>query len=321
MLAWALALVLGLAGGELAGACQYPSVVSFRGFDSKCTGTLVHPEVVVTAAHCLEDTTGIRVRFGEEFSPREFIVDSVACSMHPEYPSTRDAAYDLGVCRLATAVTNVPVTPLAFGCELDRLQPGAEATMVGFGIDDGGDDYGSKRFAVTTIASSVGDDGTLTIGEAHIGGCFGDSGGPALMRYDDGVWRIVGVLSTSPDCGTGPGRYVTVRDHLAWLEAAAERDLSPCHDDGGTFVGGEACSAFEADPVDVGDDWADGCRGALADPAEECEVVAESSSSAASSSEDGATEAAPSTAGCGCRIDTPALLGFLFLGRTRRRRR
>jgi hypothetical protein len=328
-LPWALPLLLGLSGGELAGACQYPSVVSFRGFDTKCTGTLVHPEVVVTAAHCLENTTAIRVRFGEEFSPREFIVDSAACSMHPDYLATRSAAHDLGVCRLVSAVADVPITPLAVGCELDRLQPGAEVTMVGFGVTEIGEDFGRKRVAITSVASGVADDGTLAIGSAAIGGCFGDSGGPALMRYPDGVWRTVAVLSTNPACGTGPARYVTVRDHLAWLEAAAGRDLTPCHATDGTFVGGPDCRAFEADPIDVADAWLQGCRGALADPEQDCELRSGSSSGSESSagsestagSESSDAGASATSASCSCRAaPSPALFGVCLLFRVRRRR-
>ena len=320
--AWALGVLLGLSGGELAGACQYPSVVSFRAFDEKCTGTLVHPEVVVTAAHCLEDTTIVRVRFGEEFSPRERIVDSVSCSMHPEYLATRSAAHDVGVCRLVTAVTDVPVTPLAVGCELDYLQPGVEATIVGFGVTDDGADYGSKRAATTTVASAVEADGTLAIGSEAVGGCLGDSGGPALVRWPDGVWRTAAVLSTNPACGTGPGRYVTVRDHVAWLEAAAERDLTPCHAPDGTFVGGPECAAFEADPVDVADAWLDGCRGALADPVEhECAAEPSTSDGSASSEVSGDAEADAAPAGCTCTSGTPPMLLACFVGHLRRRRR
>jgi secreted trypsin-like serine protease len=305
---FALALLFGLSGGELAGTCQYPSVVSFRGYETKCTGTLVHPEVMVTAAHCLEGAAGIRVRFGEAFSPRERIVDSASCSMHPEYQRSRAAAHDIGVCRLVSAVTDVPITPLAVGCELDRVQPDAEVTMVGFGITDTGDDFGSKRAAVTTVASEMEDDGTLAIGSADVGGCLGDSGGPALMRYPDGVWRTVAVLSTNPTCGTGPGRFVSVRDHVAWLEAAAERDLTPCHDADETFVGGLECRAFEADPVDVVDAWAQGCGGAVADPpGEACTGAAGSSSE-----EGGAKEAVVS--GCTCRSAPSPLLALCFIG-------
>lgn len=324
MPAWALGLLLGLTGGELAGACQYPSVVSFRGFDTKCTGTLVHPDVVVTAAHCLEDTTGIRVRFGEAFSPRERIVDSVACSMHPEYLATRSAAHDIGVCRLAEAVDDVPVTPLAVGCELDALQPGVAATIVGFGITPEGDPFGSKRAVATTIARGIADDGTIAIGSATVGGCEGDSGGPALVHYGDGVWRVAAVSSTNPACGTGPGRFVTVRDHVAWLEQAAERDLTPCHDGDGMFVGGSTCAGFEADPLDVADAWAEGCRGALADPTEHtCAPQAGSSGSEPepSSSSSGDPDGDARGSGCTCTTGAPPLLLAMFVGMLRRRSR
>ena len=41
-------------GGQLAQTCQWPSTVAIHGVDGLCTASLVHPEILVTAAHCLE---------------------------------------------------------------------------------------------------------------------------------------------------------------------------------------------------------------------------------------------------------------------------
>src|SRR5688572_9042182 len=50
-------------GGAPVGACGWPTTVSLGG---SCTGTLVHPQVVLYAAHCGDDYSSIR--FGEKVS-------------------------------------------------------------------------------------------------------------------------------------------------------------------------------------------------------------------------------------------------------------
>ena len=43
-------------GGVATKACGFPSTVSFGGWGS-CSGTLIHPKVVTSAAHCLMGST------------------------------------------------------------------------------------------------------------------------------------------------------------------------------------------------------------------------------------------------------------------------
>jgi hypothetical protein len=54
-----VALKAAVVGGKEVSVCQYPSTVRVE----DCTGTLIHPRVVTTAAHCVTDGTET-IRFG-----------------------------------------------------------------------------------------------------------------------------------------------------------------------------------------------------------------------------------------------------------------
>ncbi|MCA9704453.1 MAG: trypsin-like serine protease, partial [Myxococcales bacterium] len=217
-----LALAAGLApprpvavsGANVALPCQWPTVVSFRAGDGKCSGTLVHPRVIVTAAHCLVDSSAGGIRFGEQFQPAAMIVDAERCGLHPDYLRSPVPSADVGYCVLQEAVEGIPPTPLLMGCETERLRRGEPAVIVGFGISEQDELFGTKRYAFTVLDSDLRDDGTVWVGDAEVNGCLGDSGGPALVQRPEGTWHAVGVLAHGPACGQGPVLYRSLHDRI-----------------------------------------------------------------------------------------------------------
>ncbi len=166
-----------------------------------CSGTLVTPTVVVTAAHCITPDIGapswdqVDVFFGSDvFDEGTFIevVDGVA---HEGYDvSLEDPQNDIAVLRLASPGPAVPVT-------MSDLPPiGTTLTLVGFGITEaGGNDGGLKRVTQATIFDEQGSVFFMEVSPS--GTCSGDSGGTALWN-DAGVERLVGVHTRS-DCESG----------------------------------------------------------------------------------------------------------------------
>ena len=217
-----------------------------------CTGTLVHPRVVLYAAHCGTDFT--RVEFGERLG-EGYMADVTGCrrAIATDEVSPMDYAY----CELARPVDGVPIAPVLYGCEADTLTPGREVVIVGFGQDESGQ-TGVKRAATTTFSGT--DRGMLVVGGDGVSPSFGDSGGPAFVRLDDGTWRAFGVVSG----GEGPGRasyYVDMRNAAAWVEQQSGHDLTPCHASTGTWQPGYECGGFAIDPT-AGGTWEDQCGGA-----------------------------------------------------------
>lgn len=253
---------LAITGGDAVRTCGWPSTVWMQG----CTGTLIDPQHVIYAAHCEAPR---EVFFGEDSSAASAgrWVRVEECS---SFPGGRPGqGNDFALCRLEAAVVDVPIVPPLMGCEVEALQPGAEVTIVGFGLTPQGD-YGVKHEVTTTI-------NMLTeASEASIGGegkdsCQGDSGGPVFIELPDGAgWRVFGITSYgSSDCNAG-GFYSLVHLGMPWFEETAERDLTPCHDAEGNWRPDPRCRAAPLDPATGVDAWPSCKAGPLSGPISTC---------------------------------------------------
>lgn len=216
-------------GGEPVEPGAWPAVVAVR-TQKLCTGTLVAPDLVLTAAHCFDPAPigPVQIQFGDSLDSNA-IVGAAEWGSHPGFclPSEcGDDIHDFAWVRLAQAVDIDPVLPITSQSEYDdAMVDGREVVFVGYGQDEQ-DVTGVKR-EVTSEITSFNDSGReFKAGGGGLDSCFGDSGGPALIQLASGEWRLAGVLSRGGECGKG-GIYGVPLPELCWVRDSSGTDLLP----------------------------------------------------------------------------------------------
>ncbi|HET9992708.1 MAG TPA: trypsin-like serine protease [Kofleriaceae bacterium] len=140
-----------------------------------CSGTLIAPRVVLTAAHCVSalPVADAMIYFGADVHDGlgELIpVDHVVA--HPDYAGSTD---DVGLIILTRAASVTPVAMRATA--LADAEVGETVRVVGFG-EDGVGGLGTKREGTSTIATIHAHD--FIADAAPATSCNGDSGGPVF---------------------------------------------------------------------------------------------------------------------------------------------
>jgi MYXO-CTERM domain-containing protein len=244
-------------GGTEVSTCGWPTTVAMG---TSCTGTLVHPRVVIYAAHCGTKFDDIRLGETSEGGPGR----TVATDFCKKYKGGNvGKGTDFAICVLATPVDDLAIVPPLMGCETEILQPGEDAVLVGFGDADNGTS-GIKRAVTAEIQENIANN-EVFVGGGGKDACFGDSGGPAFVQlpadqYGQASWRVFGVTSYGVgECGTGTF-YSLIHGNMAWFEDASGFDLTPCHDADGTWSPGPECTQVPLDPATGAGNWGDGCE-------------------------------------------------------------
>jgi hypothetical protein len=157
-----------------------------------CSGTLIAPSVVLTAAHCIDMGGDNTVHFGNDVNSGGRKIQVVTTRTHPGW-TTALGQNDIGVILLQFAQD--PELPVRLNTSPASGHVGDPYRVVGFGVHDRESMMadGRKRQGTSTI-TGLGSGDTLLTGDDNIAVCFGDSGGPGFLSID-GVEYVAGVHS------------------------------------------------------------------------------------------------------------------------------
>lgn len=146
-------------------ALRFPQVVRLQNRAEVCTGTIVGPRVVLSAAHCATGLSSYFIYNGKRY-PVTYAASSAYASKEHD---------------VAVALTSTPIEGARLAQIGSGIQHGSHLVLAGFGCTRRGGLSGQLHVGTTKVIG-MDDDHVLSFSENGGVLCQGDSGGPAFLR-------------------------------------------------------------------------------------------------------------------------------------------
>lgn len=219
-----------LVGGSAADLATWQASLLFHTATTDCTATVIGPQTILTAAHCVRNGRLGSIRL------RDFSSD-VTCTRHPNYEGESNHIFDIALCLIDTPIPR-RILDAYERVNLDSARPVAGDVIVlqGFGCVTKSGPMADVLYVGTATIFGHPHEINLIRASGESSLCEGDSGGSAFLQH--GLSRnIIGVnTSASTQDGreasilVGTGAAAIAKFLKDWPQVICGRDtLDQCH--------------------------------------------------------------------------------------------
>ncbi|MEE2643939.1 MAG: trypsin-like serine protease [Myxococcota bacterium] len=188
--------------------------VIINGGQQWCTGSVIAPQWVLTAAHCIAEN--LQFGIGPNMNQLSEQVQVAQTFIHPHY-SDQTLAHDVALLKLAAPVSAQPLALVrSINTAVDH-----RSLLVGYGVDNGRGQTGNGTKRRTEVTFSEFTRTEMIYRNFRTNSCNGDSGGPAFFYGGGNTLVVAGITSSAADaadqfCEMG-GRYMRVDSYLDYI--------------------------------------------------------------------------------------------------------